>query len=122
MALFNSKTEKNNKKETAVATSASTPNFSVSKIGKMVIVKPRITEKSGIQSERDNVYTFEVHKDATKGGIKKAIKEIYNIAPLKVRIVKLPAKKVFTKGKAGSKSAVKKALVYLKKGDKIAFI
>ncbi len=87
-----------------------------------IIKGPKVTEKAGIKAESQNVYTFEVHKDATKTKVIDAIKNIYKVTPVKVNIVNLPAKKVFTRGKAGRKGAVKKALVFLKKGDKIAFI
>jgi ribosomal protein L23 len=36
-----------------------------------------------------------------------------------VNIVKLPAKKVLSKGKQGTTARIFKAYVYLKKGDKI---
>ena len=87
-----------------------------------IIKKPRITEKAGIKSESQNVYTFEVSKDATKKTIAQAIKEIYKVTPTKINIVILPAKKVNARGKIGKGQSVKKALVFLKKGDKIAFI
>jgi len=87
-----------------------------------IIKKPRITEKAGIKSESQNVYTFEVVSGATKKTVAEAIKMIYKVTPLKVNIVNLPAKNVTARGKRGVKSAVKKALVFLKKGDKIAFI
>ena len=84
-----------------------------------ILIKPRITEKSGIMNESSNVYVFEVVKEATKDAIAKAVKSIYKVTAEKVRIVNLPAKNVFVRGKKGRQSAVKKALVYLKKGDKI---
>jgi large subunit ribosomal protein L23 len=84
-----------------------------------LIVRPRITEKAGIQSETLNVYTFEVRKDATKRKIAHAVKELYKVTPLRVNMVKLPSKAVFVRGKRGAQSSVKKALVFLKKGDKI---
>lgn len=87
-----------------------------------IIIRPRITEKSGLMNESKNVYTFEVAKDATKHSIGQAIKTLYKVTPLKVNIVNLPAKKLLVRGRPGTKSAVKKALVYLKKGDKIDFI
>jgi large subunit ribosomal protein L23 len=87
-----------------------------------LIKKPRITEKAGIKSESQNVYTFEVVKGATKKTIGEAIKLIYKVTPIKINIVNLPAKNVTARGKRGVKQAVKKALVFLKKGDKIAFI
>ncbi|MFA5652308.1 MAG: 50S ribosomal protein L23 [Candidatus Paceibacterota bacterium] len=87
-----------------------------------IVKKPRITEKAGIKSESQNVYTFEVTKCATKKNIGEAIKLIYKVTPIKVNIVNLPAKNVTARGRRGVKQAVKKALVFLKKGDKIAFI
>jgi large subunit ribosomal protein L23 len=83
------------------------------------IIRPRITEKAGIMSESLNVYTFEVSKNSTKDSIAKEVKTLYKVTPEKIRIVNLPARAVFVRGKKGTQSAVKKALVYLKKGDKI---
>ena len=83
------------------------------------ILRPRITEKAGIMSEKLNVYTFEVSKDSTKHSIEKEIKALYKVTPVKVRIVNLPAREVIVRGRKGSQSAVKKVYVYLKKGDKI---
>ena len=83
------------------------------------IIKPRITEKSGILSQNQNIFTFEVAKNSTKSAILSEIKSLYKVVPEKIRIINLPAKRVFVRGKRGMQSAVKKALVYLKKGDKI---
>jgi large subunit ribosomal protein L23 len=88
----------------------------------LLIKRPRITEKSGIQAETNGVYTFEVRPEATKTIVKKAITMMYNVVPTKVNIINLPAQNVFARGKRGVKSAVKKAVVYLKKGDKIEFV
>jgi len=84
-----------------------------------IILRPRITEKSGIMNEKLNLYTFEVAKNATKPAIAKAIKTLYKVTPLKIRTINLPRKRVFVRGTHGAQSAVKKALIYLKKGDKI---
>ena len=86
-----------------------------------ILKHPRITEKAAILAER-NVYTFEVDPHAGKIEIARAVKQIYNVEPVRVNIIKLPAKKVMIRGKRGVKSAVKKALVYLKEGDKIEFV
>lgn len=91
-------------------------------MNELIIKKPRITEKSGIQAENLGVYTFEVTAFANKKNIAKAIKEIYKVTPVKVNITKLPAKKIMSRGKAGMKSGVKKAVVYLKEGEKIEFV
>lgn len=86
-----------------------------------IIIKPRITEKAGLMSEISNVYTFEVKKSANKKSLAKAIKDLYKVTPIKINIINLPAKKVLVRGKRGVQSALKKAVVYLKKGDKIDF-
>jgi large subunit ribosomal protein L23 len=91
-------------------------------MNELIIKKPRITEKSGIQAEALGVYTFEVTDSANKKNIAKAVKELYKVTPVKINITNLPAKKVFSRGKVGRKSGVKKAIVYLKKGDKIEFV
>lgn len=88
----------------------------------IVIKKPRITEKSGIQAELNSTYTFEVSERANKKSIAKAVKEIYKVTPIKVNIINLPAKIVHSRGKLGRKSGVKKAIVSLKKGEKIEFV
>lgn len=89
-----------------------------------VIRNPRITEKATMLTG-GNVYTFDVHPAATKVDIKRAIREIYQVTPIKVRTVAIPKKQVFsrrTRGIAGTKGGGKKALVYLKEGDSIDFV
>jgi len=83
-----------------------------------IILRPRITEKSSYLME-SNVYAFEIEKDATKTQVIEAIKTFYDVTPVKVNIVKKPAKKVMVKGKKGTKAGLKKAYVFLKEGDKI---
>jgi large subunit ribosomal protein L23 len=87
-----------------------------------VLKKPRITEKSGIKAESENVYTFEVTKRATKKSVAEAVKQIYKVTPVKVNITILPVKNTNSRGKKGKKGGAKKAVVYLKKGEKITFI
>ena len=83
-----------------------------------VLLRPRVTEKASFLLE-SNVYSFEVATKATKGEVIKAVQAYYKVLPMKVRMVKNPAKKVFMRGKKGVKSGVKKAYVYLKKGNKL---
>lgn len=84
--------------------------------------RPRITEKAAVSADKHNVYVFEVEKGADKSTISASVKNAYNVSPLKVRIVNIPARKVVVRGKMGSKAGVKKAYVELKKGDKIELI
>lgn len=83
-----------------------------------VILRPRITEKASFVQEA-GVYAFEVASNATKKQVADTIKIFYKVTPIKINIVKNPAKVIFVKGKKGIKAGVKKAYVYLKKGDKI---
>lgn len=101
----------------------------MSKIGKkdnhqILLTRPRITEKATLLNESNKypVYTFEVDSQANKTEIKKAITVSYKVTPVKVNIVNLPAKKVVRRGKIGRVAAVKKALVFLKAGEKIELI
>jgi large subunit ribosomal protein L23 len=96
-------------------------NLSIQKNSNAVIVGPHITEKAGVLSDK-GTYTFEVTPSSTKKSIAQAVKELYNVTPVKVTIVINPAKKVFTRGKRGVKGGIKKAYVFLKKGDKIEFV
>ena len=86
-----------------------------------MILRPRVTEKATMSAEK-GVYVFEVSKDSSKDKIAKAISAMYKVTPTKVRIVNLPSKSVFVRGKWGNKSPIKKAYIYLKKGDKIEII
>lgn len=84
-----------------------------------VLKKPRITEKAAIGADRQNVYVFEVVEEATKGSVSASVKSMYKVVPEKVRIARNPARNVIVRGRRGVKSGIKKAYVYLKKGDKI---
>ena len=86
------------------------------------IKNPRITEKASVLIEKDNAFVFDVEDSINKTEIKKAIFDIFKIKPVKVNILQTPTKFVFSKGKKGKKSGGKKAIVYLKKGDKIEFV
>ncbi len=86
-----------------------------------IIKNPRITEKASFHAEQ-NVYTFDVTAEANKTEIKKAIFALYKVHPTKVNILRVQDKQIMSKGKKGIKSGGKKALVYLKKEDKIEFI
>lgn len=86
-----------------------------------MIISPRITEKSAIGADK-GAYTFNVTENANKNEIKKAIKMLYNVTPVKVSITQRTSKIVMRRGVIGKKSGGKKAVVHLKKGDKITFV
>ena len=126
MALFGKKKEEETKVEETKAekkvvndSKASTTDYNLD----AVIVKPRITEKAIGQNE-NSVYTFEVRRDATKYQVRDAVKSLYNVTPVKVNIVnKKPAKRfVGSRGKNKHVKGMKKAYVYLKKGETINLV
>ena len=85
------------------------------------IKNPRVTEKASFAQEQ-NVYTFDVSAGANKTEIKKAIFALYKVKPIRVNVLSVQKKHIFSRGKLGTKGGGRKALVYLKKGDKIEFI
>ncbi|PIS13492.1 MAG: 50S ribosomal protein L23 [Candidatus Tagabacteria bacterium CG09_land_8_20_14_0_10_41_14] len=89
-----------------------------SELASEVILSPHITEKAILVSE-ESVFVFRVSPEANKILIKKAIKELYGLEPIKIRITNMPAKLRFSRGKQGRRPGYKKAMVYFKKGDKI---
>ncbi len=100
--------------ETSAAKTTTLPEASV-------VIRPYITEKAAIATD-NNVYTFVVSERATKVDVKNAIKELYKKTPVKVTITKKPSKRVFRRDGVGVKSGLKKANVYLKKGETIDVI
>ena len=86
-----------------------------------IIKNPRITEKASFLAEQ-NVYTFDIAQSANKTEVKKAIFALYKVKPVKVNVLKVPKKNILVRGKKGTRGGGKKALVYLKAGDKIEFI
>lgn len=118
MALFGKKKE--SAKKEAKATSQALPT---DRNLDGVILNSRLTEKSVTKSEQ-NVYTFVIHKDATKYQVRDAVKALYNVTPVKVNIVnKKPAKRLQgSRGRLVHAAGLKKAYVYLKKGDSISVV
>lgn len=122
MALFGKKkeTKKSVEKAPVVDVSKALPtDRDISSI----IVRPRITEKSVSMSEQ-NVYTFTVKRSANKFDVRDAIKALYNVTPVKINIVnKKPASRlVGSRNRMKHVAGVKKAYVYLKKGDTINLV
>jgi large subunit ribosomal protein L23 len=87
-----------------------------------IIKNPRVTEKGSYALEQ-NVYVFDVVKNANKTEIKKAVFALYKVNPVKVNVLPVTKKKVVSRrGKEGTRGGGRKAFVYLKKGDKIEFV
>jgi large subunit ribosomal protein L23 len=89
-----------------------------------VLRRPLETEKSRYQNTKLHQYVFEVAGDATKSQIKDAIEELFQIKPLRVNIVVLPAKRGRrgrTRRELVRKAQYKKAIVTLPADKTIEF-
>jgi large subunit ribosomal protein L23 len=79
-----------------------------------------MTEKSNLQGDQHNQYTFEVDRRANKMQVKDAVETVFDVKVVDVNIINIPAKKghygrvIVTK-----KSAWKKAVVTLAPGNTI---
>ena len=81
-----------------------------------VIVAPHITEKSTIISEHDGV-VFKVAGDATKPQIKEAVEAIFDRKVMSVNTIVVKGKTKRWKGRAYTRSDMKKAIVRLVEGQ-----
>src|ERR1041385_3894764 len=118
MALFKSKKNKEVKKAEAPAADISA--VSMKSDLAHVLRHARITEKATVAAE-SGVYIFSVTESASKRDITAAVRKLYSVTPIKVRVSTVPSKtrRSMRTGKIGVKKGGKKAYVYLKKGDTI---
>ena len=87
-----------------------------------VMKKPLFTEKGSALKESENKLLIEVAKDSNKLEIKKAIEEIFKVKVEKVATIKSHGKWKRYGKSIGKRSDRKKALITLKKGEKLDFI
>lgn len=83
-----------------------------------VLISPVVTEKATTLVS-ENKYEFEVADNTNKIEVKKAIKSVYGFEPLDVNIINVRGKKTIYGRVEGKRRNWKKAIVTLKKGDKI---
>lgn len=84
-----------------------------------LIIGPRVTEKASVQSSA-NAYTFVVADHATKLTVAQEIFATYKVKPVSVNITKIQGKLKLVRGRVGKRQDMKKAIVFLKKGDSIS--
>lgn len=89
---------------------------------KQIIIKPLISEKSITAVDALNKYTFLVNVTSTKIEITKEVEKTFGVKVLDVRTVNYIGKivKFGKKRITGRRDHFKKAVVTLKKGDKIS--
>lgn len=87
-----------------------------------VIKRPLFTEKGHFLKERENKILLEVHPDANKIMVKKAVEELFKVKVEKVNIINQKGKKKRRGRYIGYTSGMKKAIVTLKPGEKLDFV
>jgi large subunit ribosomal protein L23 len=87
-----------------------------------VIKKPLFTEKGSMLKESENKVLVEVDTHANKLEIKRAIEEIFKVKVEKVATMKTEGKWKRYGKSLGKRPSRKKAIVTLKKGEKLDFI
>jgi len=87
------------------------------------VIKPVVTEKSSAQYAARKVYAFKVDLKASKPAIRQAIQTMFGVTVTGVRTINVRRKERrpggLGRGRAGVRSAWKKAIVTLKEGDAI---
>ena len=93
-----------------------------------VIIQPVVSEKSALQMDAGNIYTFKVAGGANKIDIARAVEKLFDVTVLNVRTMNYAGKARralmgrMSKNQAlGRRSSFKKAVVTLADGDHIEF-
>ncbi|MDR2778427.1 MAG: 50S ribosomal protein L23 [Rickettsiales bacterium] len=83
-----------------------------------IIISQLMTEKTNLQLA-ENKFVVQVLPTATKKDIKKAVETIFSLEVEKINIIVTPAKAKKFKGLKGFRRPTRKAIVSLKKGQKV---
>lgn len=84
-----------------------------------VLIAPVISEKTYVQVQAHNQYTFRVIDSAHKLSVRQAVEEQFDVTVTAVRIVNVSGKPKRRGAIRGRRSGWKKAIVELKPGDRI---
>lgn len=84
-----------------------------------VLSRPLVSEKA-TAAEANRVYTFVVNPRATKGAVRQAIKDVYGVEPVKIRVINTEGKKARHGRSVGRRNDWRKAMVTLPVGKTIS--
>jgi large subunit ribosomal protein L23 len=84
-----------------------------------IILGPILTEKITSLGESQGKYAFRVRKDSNKKEIGKSVEELFKVKVDKVNTITMRGKKKRVRFRIGMTPDWKKAIVTLKKGQKI---
>jgi large subunit ribosomal protein L23 len=85
------------------------------------IRRPIVTEKSNLIKDETNKVVFEVERTANKVEIKEAVQRLFNVTVEDVNVMNFQGKRKRVGRMFGRRQDWKKAVITLKKGDKIEF-
>ena len=86
-----------------------------------ILLRPLVTEKGVHRATRHNQYTFEVHRDATKSDVKRAVEELFDVKVTKVRTQNRKGKIRRYRWRYGRTADWKRAIVQLDPEHRIDF-
>jgi large subunit ribosomal protein L23 len=86
-----------------------------------VIIKPLVTEKGVHKSTRQNAYSFEINKLATKLDVRRAVEALFDVKVAKVATQNRKGKTRRTRFRLGRTADWKKAVVTLHEDSRIDF-
>lgn len=111
--------EEDTRTEPAVKKPAAEKAQSASQPPHFLVMRPHVTEKSGLMQANHNIYVFKVDRRATANEIKKEITRMFSVTVARVNMANMPSKKIRFGGREGRVPGFRKAMVMLKEGEKI---
>lgn len=90
-----------------------------------IIKEYRVTEKAADLTANTNKYTFEVYPTANRRQVASAVEKIFDVKVVRVNIINQRGKSKrnrMVRGRSGSTSAMKKAIVTLAEGESIELV
>jgi len=84
-----------------------------------ILIKPLITERSMTLRDDHNKYAFQVHVNATKPEIRKAVEQLFDVKVVSVSTLNMLGKNKRLGRFIGRRSSWKKAIVGVAKGQSI---
>jgi large subunit ribosomal protein L23 len=86
-----------------------------------ILLRPLVTEKGVHRASRNNQYAFEIHRQATKNDVKRAVEELFSVKVEKVRTQTRRGNIRKYKFRYGRTADWKKAIVQLHEDHRIDF-
>ena len=86
-----------------------------------VLKSPHVTEKAS-DLVGQNQYVFKVWEGSNKKEVKRAVEDVFGVEVVSVRVVNIPKKKIRIGRTEGTKSGYKKAIVKIRKDQKIEIL